>query len=734
MLSAEFSVNGNSNVTEHLVAYAGSVSLQALSTSFRTISWEIVSSSKSGLTTPTLTLGGAPLGVTASFNQVADPGDGLGRTWVVRCTQTDSAGNSVSAYRVIGTLNTAGRLPICADEYAYRNATHGWCEVVNDALRGVGGGVSAHSALTGLTTGDDHTQYELARRPPVTYTLASNDAALADARKCILTNRSSAIALRIRTQANIAWLTDSLLGGINIGSGTLTLTAEAGVTLNGSVTIAQNGWWWAKRIAADTWQIFTGGSSGGTGDFVGPGSSTSGNLTSFGDGTGKLGADSGIRATDVITRTSLRARAIATSNVSSLSGLAQTFDGIALNADGQVIFLSAQADPKQNGPWVVHSGAWTRPTWFATGLDVSNAIIIVQKGTTYADTGWLCTTDTTAIVGTDNLDFKGIFGANLDGTSIVLSGNTIVRGGITGDVLIPQGSNGATINSGVIVNANVNAAAAIAGTKISPDFGSQDIVTTGALKLNNSGGFVRLGLANGSGSGVASAASTGGIRLPRGNTSQAAIYGRNNADTGDYLALQWDSVTPRLILGDTTAGGTAIYLQSSLGQLRQGTNAVFDWTSTKLQPRLSLSWVATAATPLISQDDAAGTSATGEKMTIRAQSGTGGSSIGGDLDVGPGAGTTRGGLFRLMAGGTTPGGGAVRLSFNDTGWAWDGVTPIAQPSRVGQLTDSTTGSASSTVSDVGSSFSQSAINNNFASVLNRINGIEAIIHNRGISA
>ncbi|NDF97821.1 MAG: hypothetical protein EB101_02595 [Chitinophagia bacterium] len=51
-------------------------------------------------------------------------------------------------------------------------------------------------------------------------------------------------------------------------------------------------------------------------------------------------------------------------------------------------------------------------------------------------------------------------------------------GKVSGDITI--GSTGtAAISSGVIVNADVNASAAIAGTKISPDFGSQTVQTTG---------------------------------------------------------------------------------------------------------------------------------------------------------------------------------------------------------------------------------------------------------------
>ena len=43
----------------------------------------------------------------------------------------------------------------------------------------------------------------------------------------------------------------------------------------------------------------------------------------------------------------------------------------------------------------------------------------------------------------------------------------------------------ANLPAGTIDNADVNASAAIAGTKISPDFGSQDITTTGKVKFAN---------------------------------------------------------------------------------------------------------------------------------------------------------------------------------------------------------------------------------------------------------
>ncbi|HTJ17845.1 MAG TPA: hypothetical protein VL494_13790 [Steroidobacteraceae bacterium] len=154
-LSAEFSVNSDPDVQEHIVAYGGSVALAALSQSFTTIAWEISSGSKSGATAPTITLSGAPLGVTASFTQVADPGDGLGRAWVVKCTQTDAAGATSVAYRVVGTRNVSSLLPICADEGNYRDSTHGWSQVINALLAASGGGATGDVTGPGSSTNGD---------------------------------------------------------------------------------------------------------------------------------------------------------------------------------------------------------------------------------------------------------------------------------------------------------------------------------------------------------------------------------------------------------------------------------------------------------------------------------------------------------------------------------------------------------------------------------------------------
>lgn len=146
-ISAEFSVEGSSAVQEHVVAYGATVDFVLLSLgSANSISWSIIGTSKSTQAALTITPAGAPSGTTASCVMPSDPGDGLGRSFVVKCTVSDGT-NTATAYRVFGALNSAGKLPVAANEQNYRNATHGYVDVFNAALNAVGGAAGGTTQL-----------------------------------------------------------------------------------------------------------------------------------------------------------------------------------------------------------------------------------------------------------------------------------------------------------------------------------------------------------------------------------------------------------------------------------------------------------------------------------------------------------------------------------------------------------------------------------------------------------
>jgi hypothetical protein len=232
----------------------------------------------------------------------------------------------------VKVLSPNGQHDIGVGEKGQFGGRRGWVADLKTTMRvvevllGGGGGSLDHGALTGLGD-DDHTQYDLAQRTLVSYTSASNDAALVDARKFIVTTRATAIGLRIRAEASIAWAAGTLLYGVNTGAGTLTVTLETG-TLNGTATVAQNGWWWAKKTGTNTWQIFTGG-AGGTGDFKSDGSVPM--SAALNVGTNKIVAlAAGTVGTDAVNKSQLDAVAAA---ASGKYGFQYTFDNNTANAD-----------------------------------------------------------------------------------------------------------------------------------------------------------------------------------------------------------------------------------------------------------------------------------------------------------------------------------------------------------------------------------------------------------------
>lgn len=126
------------------------------------------------------------------------------------------------------------------------------------------------------------------------------------------------------------------------------------------------------------------------------------------------------------------ARAATTANI-TLSG-AQTIDGVACVA-GDRVLVKNQSAPADNGVYVVASGAWTRAADASTWDEIHGSFVIVEEGSTNADTRWQCTTNDGGTLGSTAITFA-IAGVSSITATIwgYLAGITAFIGGLLASV------------------------------------------------------------------------------------------------------------------------------------------------------------------------------------------------------------------------------------------------------------------------------------------------------------
>lgn len=150
----------------------------------------------------------------------------------------------------------------------------------------------------------------------------------------------------------------------------------------------------------------------------------------------------------------------------TLSGV-QTIDGVSL-AIGDRVLVRAQTLSQNNGIYLVASGAWTRALDFDQwNAEIPGAQVVVEDGTTLADTGWYCTANPGGTLGTTPIAWAQAFGPGsilTDNLGISLVGNllSLVLDGTT----LSKSGTGLKVNAGGITNTEVSASAAIALTKL----------------------------------------------------------------------------------------------------------------------------------------------------------------------------------------------------------------------------------------------------------------------------
>lgn len=196
----------------------------------------------------------------------------------------------------------------------------------------------------------------------------------------------------------------------------------------------------------------------------------------------------------------------ALSNVASLSG-PQTIGGVSLVAGDRVLF-TAQTTASQNGPWVVQSGAWTRPDDTPAGTGLAGALVFSQNGVSgayAANSAWLCTNSPGSdIIGTNSLTFARITGLALATASSPLSitNDTLSLSGVVPVAFGGTGSSTALSNNRIIVSSGgtyAEAAALTSGQLLIGSTGAAPVAasltgTTNQITVTGGAGSITLAL------------------------------------------------------------------------------------------------------------------------------------------------------------------------------------------------------------------------------------------------
>jgi hypothetical protein len=134
-----------------------------------------------------------------------------------------------------------------------------------------------------------------------------------------------------------------------------------------------------------------------------------------------------------------KASCLAATTVSITLVGGQVIDGVTVVA-GDRVLVKNQSSAAANGIYIVQTTVWTRAPDLDSWAKVPGAFTFVERGTTWADTGWVCTSDAGGTIGTTPITFVQFAGAGTytAGTGLTLTGtqfsisNTAVTTGAYG--------------------------------------------------------------------------------------------------------------------------------------------------------------------------------------------------------------------------------------------------------------------------------------------------------------
>lgn len=184
---------------------------------------------------------------------------------------------------------------------------------------------------------------------------------------------------------------------------------------------------------------------------------------------------------------------VATTANITLSGT-QTIDGVAVVA-GDRVLVKNQTTTSANGIYVVAAGSWTRATDADAWAELVSAFVFVEKGTTNADTGWVCTVDAGGTLGSTAVTFAQFSGAGTytAGNGLSLTGSSFAAVGTSNRITV--GAGGIDIASTYVGQTSITTLGTVTsgtwnGSTLAVGYGGTGATTlTGYVKGNGTSAF-----------------------------------------------------------------------------------------------------------------------------------------------------------------------------------------------------------------------------------------------------
>ena len=274
------------------------------------------------------------------------------------------------------------------------------------------------------------------------------------------------------------------------------------------------------------------------------------------------------------------------------TGAYTTIDGANVQTANTRVLVKNEANATWNGIYVYsNSTVLTRSADFNQPNEVAGAYTFVETGTTWADTGWVCTTNNPVVFGTTSIVFVQFSGAgsytantaagiSLTGSvfsALVDNNTTAFDGG--GNIIVKAGANLTTPNIGAATGTSLSVTGAVnAGTTMSAtgNLTAGNVLTGGLVSAtaNITGGNVLTGgLISATGNATSGNVLTGGLISASGNITGANVNvgsgsfsTTGNVYAGNVINTGISSVTGNIIGGNVLTGG----LVSATGNITGG--------------------------------------------------------------------------------------------------------------------------------------------------------------------